>query len=105
MAEKRELRRRALSVFFLLAALAMLVLGETLLAEKLRAQPVMFLLYWLGCFGFVGLTFLLALLDLAVVRRRVRAEQRELLERTRREIEQTKRAKAEKSPKNSVAEK
>ena len=47
MAEKRELRRRALSMVFLLAALGMLVVGETLLKARLRAEPVVFLIYWM----------------------------------------------------------
>lgn len=98
MADKRDFRRRALGVIFLLASAGMLVAGETFLQERLRAQPVAFLVYWLGCFGFVGLAFLTAVLDLVMVRRRVRAEQRELLESTLRQIAQTK---AEKSPGNS----
>ena len=100
MAVTRDFRRRALGVLFLLASLGMLVAGETLLRERLRERPMAFLLYWMGCFGLVGLTFLIALVDLVVVRRRVRAEQRELVESTLRQIEQTQAA-AGKSPQNS----
>lgn len=99
MAEKRELRRRALSAVFLLAALGMLLAGETLLKARLGAEPVTFLIYWMGCFALVGLAFLMAVLELAVMRRRARAEQRELLESTLRQMAQ---AKAGKSPQNSV---
>ena len=98
MADKRDFGRRALGVFFLLASLGLLLAGETLLRERLRTRPVMFLVYWLGCFGFVGLAFLTAVLDLLAVRRRARAERRELLESTLRQIARTK---AEKSPGNS----
>ena len=102
MAEKRELRRRALSMVFLLAALGMLVVGETLLKARLRAEPVTFLIYWMGCFALVSLAFFMAVLDLAAMRRRARAEHRELLENTLRQIAQ---AKAKKSPQNSVDKK
>ncbi len=98
MADKRNFRRRALGGFFLLASLGMLLVGETVLQERLRARPMVFLLFWLGCFGFVGLAFFTAVLDLVVVRRRVRAEQRELLEST---LHQIARTQAGKSPENS----
>lgn len=97
----RDFRRRALGICFLLASLSMLVAGETLLGERLRARPVAFLLYWLGCFVFVGLAFLMAVLDLVAVRRRVRTEQRELVERTLSQIAQTRPVGTGKSPDNS----
>ncbi len=98
MADKRDVRRRVLGGIFLLASVGMLAAGETVLQEPLRARPVAFLVYWLGCFGCVGVAFLTALLDLVVVRRRVRAEQRELEETTLRQIAQTR---AQKSSENS----
>ena len=98
MADKRDFRRRVLGAFFLLASLVMLVAGETFLQARLRARPVAFLVYWLGCFGLAGLAFLTAALDVMAVRRRARAEQRELAESALRQIAQSK---AEKAPENS----
>ena len=94
MAEKSDMVRRGLGVFFLLSALVMLVVGETVLSERLRSQPWEFVVFWLGCFAFVGLALLMALLDMAAVRRRVRQEERELVESTIRQITEAKESKA-----------
>jgi hypothetical protein len=98
MADKRDIRRRALGAFFLIASLAMLIAGETLLNDRLQSHPAEFLAYWMACFMFVGLAFLMGLLDLAVVRRRTREQQRELLESALRQIAQTKELKAKRPP-------
>ena len=98
MADKRDFRRRALGAFFLVTSLVMLIAGETVLSDRLRLHPWAFIVFWAGCFGFVGLAFLMALLDLAVVRRRTRDQQRELLESALRQIAQTKECKSKRSP-------
>jgi len=69
----------------LLAALGMLVAGETLLKGHLRG--IGFLVYWGGCFALTGVAFLIAFLDVLTLRRRLREEQRELLDKTLRKIE------------------
>ena len=98
MADKRDLRRRALGALFLIASLVMLIAGETVLGDRLRARPLAFLVFWMGCFMFVGLAFLMALLDLAVVRRRTRQQHRELLEEAMRQIARSKELKAKRPP-------
>ena len=78
-------RRRWFGTAFLLAAIAMLVAGETALKGRLSA--VGFLAYWLVCFGFTGLAMVVAFIDLRAVRSRIRDEQRDLIETTLKEIE------------------
>lgn len=68
----------------LLAAVGMLVLGETLLAGRLR--PWVFLLYWLVCIALTALAMALALVDVWVLRARARREERALFENTLREV-------------------
>jgi hypothetical protein len=97
MADKRDLRRRALGAFFLVASLVMLIAGETVLSDRLRLHPLAFLVFWMSCFVLVGLAFLMALLDLAVVRRRTHEQQRQLLESAMGEIAQTKALKSRRS--------
>ena len=99
MADKRDIRRRAIGTLFLASAAAMLVIGETVLRDKLRANPAAFLLFWMACVIALGISVLIAVLDLAVTRRRLRKEQRELLENTIRQIERTKEIKASQPPK------
>jgi hypothetical protein len=101
MAENTDIRRRIVGAFFLLTALILLILGETKLSDRLRSHPWEFIFFWLGCFISVGLALLMALLDMATVRRRVRREERELIENTLREISRVKASKAGKSPENS----
>ncbi|MFO1488263.1 MAG: hypothetical protein U1F65_07285 [Verrucomicrobiota bacterium] len=101
MAEKRDVVRRTLGVFFLAAAVIMLVLGETALGGYLSSHPREFLLFWLVCFLFVGLALLTAVLDMMAVRRRLRGEQRELVENTLHQIEEAKIAKEQDVRKSS----
>jgi uncharacterized membrane protein YcjF (UPF0283 family) len=82
-------RRRRLGVLFLLAALAMLVAGETLLKD--RFSKAGFLVYWLACLGFTLMAMVVAWLDALAIRQRSRIEQREFLEETLREIARKKR--------------
>jgi hypothetical protein len=44
-------------------------------------------LYWLACFVLTGLAMVMALLDLRAMRRRAHRQQRELIERTLREVQ------------------
>ena len=98
MADKRDMRRRALGALFLVASLVLLIAGETVLSDRLRSHPFAFVVFWMGCFMCVGLAFLMALMDLAVVRRRTRAQQRELLEEAMRQIARSKELKAKRPP-------
>jgi hypothetical protein len=86
-------RKRGLS--FLVAAIVMLVLGETLLRQSLAKVP--FVLYWMVCFVCTGLAILFAFLDVAGVQRQAREEQRELLEKTIQEIARQKRDKGDRA--------
>lgn len=63
----------------------MLIAGETVLARRLQGAGL--ICYWLGCFVLTALAAGVALLDAARVRAENRAEQRELLEKTLRQVE------------------
>jgi hypothetical protein len=88
MAEPSRNRRRWLGIICLVTAIAMLIVGETVLRERLNGFGL--LLYWLTCFAITGLAALVAIRDLAHVRRENRAEQRKLLEQTLQEVEREK---------------
>lgn len=92
----RDVRRRWLGAGCLVAALAMLVAGETVLHGRLDGYA--FLLFWLACFAFTGSAIVVAFLDVSALRSRTRNEQRELVENTLKEIEQSKRRKAGEEP-------
>ena len=64
------------SLIFVAIAAVMLLLGVTVLEGRLRPQG--FIIYWLVCTVFTGLTMVVALIDLRAVRRRSRQEAREL---------------------------
>lgn len=53
---------------------------------KKQLQRETFVYYWLACIGFVALTMIVALLDFRAVRLKSRAEQKELIEKTLREM-------------------
>lgn len=72
--------RRIASGTCLAAALLLLILGLTLLSKKLTGIP--FAIYWLTCFFFTGLAGITALIDMALLRRKLRQEQRELIATT-----------------------
>ena len=82
-------RRRWFGALCLLAAISMLVVGETLLPGRL--SPVAFLCYWIGCFLLTASSATAALVDAARVRAESRNEQRVLFEETLRKIESEKR--------------
>ncbi len=68
-----DARRRWFGALFLALASGMLVWGQTVLKSYLAGW--WFLMYWLVCFMFTGLAMLVALLDIWVVRRRIRETQ------------------------------
>lgn len=80
--------RRWIAGILLAGALALLFLGFTFFADRLR--DVAFILYWLGCFLLTGIAALLALIDMALLRREQRREQQELIATTLREAEEEK---------------
>lgn len=83
-----EIPHRKRGMGFLIVAVIMLILGETVLRHSLSKVP--FVLYWLACLIFTGLAIIFAFLDVAGVQRVAREQQRELLEKT---IEQIARQK------------
>lgn len=85
-------RRRWFGALCLLAAIVMLVAGETVLKGRLSALG--FVAYWLGCFVVTMLAIYVALLDARVVREETHAEQRALIENTVRKIQEEKARKA-----------
>jgi hypothetical protein len=77
-------RRRWFGALVLLAAVAMLIAGETVLEGRLKSFG--FLIYWLACFGLTGAAIFTAFFDARAVSRRICQEERELLNTTFREI-------------------
>jgi hypothetical protein len=98
MANKADIRRRWIGAVFLGTATLMLVAGQTVLEGRL--SRVGFLLYWAGCFLFTFLAMATALLDLAIVRRRTRREERALFEKTLEEIASEKKSRSERTSSN-----
>ena len=76
----RDVRRRWFGAFFLAVAAGMVIWGQTVLAPYLHGAG--YLVYWLVCATFTLLAIATALLDLVVLRRRTRSEQRDLFRRT-----------------------
>src|SRR2546425_10748655 len=93
-------RRRWLGALFLAAALAMLILGQTLLEGRLSRAA--FVIYWLACFGFTGLAIFMAFLDARALQRRTRDEQRNLMQTTLNEIVTDARTKPRRDRKSVV---
>ena len=77
-------RRRWFGAVVLLAAVGMLIGGETVLKGKLG--DLTFIAYWLVCLAFTGLAIVVAFLDVRALQRRVRQEQRDLFETTLKKI-------------------
>lgn len=92
MALSRGRLRRWLGGVCVAISASMLVLGMTVLKDRLRLQT--FLYYWLICMIVTGLALIIALLDLRAVRLRSKVEQAELLNQTLREIEREKKRRA-----------
>jgi hypothetical protein len=91
MALDATTRRRWFGALVLLAALVMLICGQTVLNAKL--QGLAFILYWLACFALRGLAVLIALLDVRALQRRIRQEHRDLFATTLTKIETQAKAK------------
>ena len=64
----------------------MLILGQTVL--KARLQDEVFIRYWLICFALTGGAALVALIDLLIIKKETKAEQKELLDQTLHDIEE-----------------
>jgi hypothetical protein len=71
-----DARRRWFGTFFLIVAGGMLVWGFTFLAPALVKRPLWFVIYWVACLGFTLLSFLIAVYDMHVIRKKVRDEKR-----------------------------
>lgn len=80
-----DARRRWFGLFFLTLSAGMLIWGQTLLRPHLTGM--VFVVYWLSCFGFTFVTIFIALLDVRAVRRRLREEQIEQVDLLRRTLE------------------
>jgi hypothetical protein len=76
-----DARRRWFGAFFLLIALGMLSWGLIFLGPFLFKRPILFVIYWAGCACFTGISMIIALLDMRVMRRRSREEQIALAKR------------------------
>ena len=83
-------RRRWFGGLCLLAAVILLVLGVTIIEDRLSG--VAFAGYWLGCLVLTALAAGTALIDAASVRAEQRAEQRALIESALHEIEREQRS-------------
>lgn len=75
MLTSTDARRRWFGSFFLILAGGLLVWGLTFLAPVLARRPVVFLLYWMACFGLTTVSFLIAIYDFREIRKRLREEQ------------------------------
>ena len=64
----------------------MLILGQSVLKSKLDGR--VYIRYWLICFALTGAAALVALVDLLIIKRETKAEQKELLDQTLHEIEE-----------------
>jgi membrane protein implicated in regulation of membrane protease activity len=85
MAIDATTRRRWFGAVVLLAALAMLICGETVLKGKLA--DLTFIAYWLVCLALTGLAVVVAFLDARALQRRTLQEQRDLFKTTLKEIQ------------------
>ncbi len=88
MSNPADARRRWFGLFFLFIALGMVIWGQTVLKPHLTG--LWYVGYWIVCLGFTGLALLTALLDLWIIRHRLRQEQRDLLRRTWSPLEEDK---------------
>jgi hypothetical protein len=77
--------RRSIGLFFLLLACVLVIWGQTLLKPHLGGMS--FMIYWLMCFLCLGAAILVALIDILIMRRRIRLQHAELVKRTLMEIE------------------
>jgi hypothetical protein len=73
-------RRRCLGVLVLVSALGLLLLGQTVLKDRLQGAG--FVCYWMACLLLTGLAVVIALLDARAQLRRSLKEQHDLLSST-----------------------
>ena len=71
-----DARRRWFGTFFLIVAGGLLIWGLTFLGPALMRSPLLFVAYWLTCFGLTLASFAIAVYDFRVMRRRLRDEQK-----------------------------
>ena len=76
-----DARRRWFGTFFLIIAGGQLIWGLTFLAPILVQAPVLFIVYWLTCFGLTMVSFGIAVYDIRVMRRRIKEEQKAAFKR------------------------
>jgi hypothetical protein len=77
MLQPSDTRRRWWGTFFLVGSVCLLLWGQTGLKGRLTGET--YLYYWLSCILLTSLAFLVALLDLWIIRRRARARRKELV--------------------------
>ena len=85
--------RRWLGTFCLAVAAGLLIWGQTILKPYL--DGALFLIYWFACFLFTIAAIAIAMLDARAVRRRLRQEQLDLIERTLKEVKVEEKAPVE----------
>lgn len=78
------LRRRWLGVLVLVAAVALLAAGQTLLEGRLTGLG--FLVYWMACFALTGVAVFIAVWDARAVARETLKEHRAILNDAIREL-------------------
>lgn len=76
MLTSTDARRRWFGSFFLILAGGLLLWGLTFLGPMLARNPLLFLFYWLACFGLTGISFAIAIYDFREMRKRLRDEQK-----------------------------
>ncbi len=91
MALDATARRRWFGGVIVLAALAMVIGGETVLKDRLG--PLATLIYWLVCLILTSLAVCIAFLDARALRNRIRQEHRDLFDATLKKIQAEARAK------------
>lgn len=86
-------RRRIWGIIFLGGALAMLILGLTVLERRLSPLPL--LIYWLVCFALTCGAMIVAVRDLRDIRHETTDKHRDLLKDIAHEIEEDAKRKKE----------
>ena len=90
MKSTSKTRRRWFGGLCLVAAVVMLIAGQTILENRLN--PLAMFVYWSTCFVLTGIAAVVALMDASRVRAEQREAQRTLIENTLHEIEREKRS-------------
>lgn len=82
---RNDHRRRGLGLFLLVAGMTMTIWGATVLQPHLDGWG--YLLFWCACISVLLLALGVAVLDMVLVGRRLRAERRALLQAWEQEIQ------------------